>query len=76
VLGERIWSVPSAPREGLDEMNVIERSEVKEITGETPREVREAMLLDVLRIDRPQRGALRLVRSQRHSLHVIHLKRP
>jgi hypothetical protein len=58
-------------------MNTIERSEMKEISGtETPREVREALLVDVLRIDRPQRGSLRLVRSQRHSLHVIHLKRP
>ena len=58
-------------------MNTIAPDETKEISeSDSPREVREAMLADILRIDRPQRGSLRLVRSKRHSLHVIRLDRP
>jgi hypothetical protein len=61
----------------MSEMNATSSRETTEARAlDVPREVRQAMLTDVLRIDRPQRGSLRLVRSQRHFLHVITLQRP
>jgi hypothetical protein len=50
---------------------------MQEIIGSDPaRPVLDSQMAEVLRIDRPQRGSLRLIRSKRRSLYVIHLKRP
>lgn len=58
-------------------MNATVSRETSKVSASgAPREVREEMVADILRIDRPQRGSLRLVRSRRSSLHVITLHRP
>jgi hypothetical protein len=66
----------SAEGEWVDMNATMDNETARTIRAGATDVARDSGAVDVMRIDRPQRGALRLVRSERRSLYVIRLQRP